>query len=60
MKSLELSEDEMVDLLSHLQYLGREVFSAGKAEPYIASNHEKACDALLSKVAWLANQGEVL
>ena len=57
---LELSPDEMVDLLSTFQKMAREMAESAITSPYEEKRHIKACTDLINKAKWLARQGDVI
>ena len=64
MAYLELTEDQMVELLTEIQKLAREMMKTSKGVEvgvlYSPSAHRAACDAVCKKMSWLAKQGDIV
>lgn len=59
-KYLELSEDDMVNLLAEFQTLAKDVYITGSTVPYLEAPHKRACKKYLDKGKWLAMQGKIV
>lgn len=59
-KYLELSSDEMAELLVEFQTFARKVYETACAIPYSPKLHQKACQKYLDKGKWLAAQGDII
>ena len=59
-KYLELSKDEMVNLLQELQVLARIMQKYAITKPYDEAGHKRSCGKYLDKAKWLADQGDMV